>query len=44
MCTADFRPDAHAHTQVSPLPLVFVNIKLQNDYLNITFACLCFSV
>ncbi len=31
----------HAHTQVSPLPLVFVNIKPQNDYLNMTSACLC---
>ncbi len=28
----------HTHT-VSTLPLVFVNIKLQNDYLNMTSAC-----
>ncbi len=32
------------HTQVSPLPLVFVNIKPQNDYLNMTSACLCVNV
>ncbi len=46
------RPDAHththtqtyAHTQMSPLPLVFVNIKPQNDYLNMTSACLCVNV
>ncbi len=31
----------YAHTQVSPLPLAFVNIKPQNDYLNMTSACLC---
>ncbi len=30
----------YAHTQVSTLPLVFVNIKPQNYYLNMT-ACLC---
>ncbi len=34
----------HTHTQVSPLPLVFVNIKPQNDYLNMTSACLCVNV
>ncbi len=34
----------YAHTQVSPLPLVFVNIKPQNDYLNKTSACLCVNV
>ncbi len=50
MRTAEFRPDAHthtqmyAHTQVGPLPLVFVNIKPQNDYLNMTSACLCVNV
>ncbi len=50
MCTAGFHPDAHTHTQtyphtqVSPLPLVFVNIKPQNDYLNMTSACLCVNV
>ncbi len=33
--------DAHAHTQVSTLPLVFVNIKPQNDYLNMNAAFLC---
>ncbi len=32
---------AQAHTQVSTLPLVFVNIKPQNNYLNMTSACLC---
>ncbi len=41
--TAEFRPGSHtqtyAHTQVSTLPLVFVNIKPQNDYLNMTSAC-----
>ncbi len=34
----------YAHTQVSTLPLVFVNIKPQNDYLNMTSACLCVNV
>ncbi len=34
----------YAHTQASPLPLVFVNIKPQNDYLNMTSACLCVNV
>ncbi len=48
--TAEFRPGSHthtqtyAHTQVSTLPLVFVNIKPQNDYLNMTSACLCVNV
>ncbi len=39
--TAEFRP---AHTRkwaLSTLPLVFVNIKPQNNYLNMTSACLC---
>ncbi len=30
----------HTHTQVSTLPLVFVNIKSQNEYLNMNYACL----
>ncbi len=34
----------HVHTQLSPLPLVFANIKPQNDYLNMTSACLCVNV
>ncbi len=32
---------ARAHTHVRPLPLVFVNIKRQKDYLNMNSECLC---
>ncbi len=32
---------ARAHTHVCPLPLVFVNIKRQKDYLNMNSECLC---
>ncbi len=35
------RAHTYTHTQVSPIPLVFVNIKPQNDYLNMNNACLC---
>ncbi len=48
--TAEFHPGSqththtYAHTQVSTLPLIFVNIKPQNDYLNMTSACLCVNV
>ncbi len=46
--TAEFPPGSHpharahthTHTHVSTLPIVFVNIKPQNDYLNMTSACL----
>ncbi len=38
------RTQTYMHTQVSPLPLVFVNIKPQKDYLNMTSACLCVNV
>ncbi len=48
--TAELRPDARAHThanvrahtQVSTLSLVFLNIKPQKDYLNMNSVCLCY--
>ncbi len=39
-----FNPLELKPTPVSPLPLVFVNIKPQNEYLNMTSACLCVNV
>ncbi len=35
------RARIHTYTHESTLPLVFVNIKMQNYYLNKTSACLC---